>query len=230
MPERIRIFKREFTEFTDYDNKSVYNLITLYDQNFDKKFQYHSIALLVSGTYLLWVCWLFFNASAGKTITRRDYANIPHMTIMNTMICGSVSSLVVFYLYPYFMQERDRISSYNPVNICNGLLAGLVSITASCNNVENYSAFVIGVVGGFIYIFACRALVLLKIDDPCCASQIHGICGAWGVIALGFFDRHTGLIHTGSFRQLGVQCIGALALALWVVAMTLPYFYLLNKI
>ena len=72
--------------------------------------------------------------------------------------------------------------------------------------------------------------MLLKIDDPCCASQIHGICGGWGVIALGFFDRDTGLIHTGSFRQLGNQCIGALSLALWVVAMTLPYFYLLNKI
>jgi Amt family ammonium transporter len=152
------------------------------------------------------------------------------MTIMNTIISGSVSSLVVFYLYPYFMQERDRFSSYNPVNICNGLLAGLVSITASCNNVENYSAFAIGAVGGLIFIFACRVLVLLKIDDPCSASQIHGICGAWGVIALGFFDRHGGLIYTGSFRQLGIQCIGALSLTLWTVAMTLPYFYLLNKI
>jgi Amt family ammonium transporter len=97
------------------------------------------------------------------------------------------------------MNERDRFTRYNPVNICNGLLAGLVSITASCNNVENYSAFVIGLVSGFIYIFACRLFVFLKIDDPCCASQIHGICGAWGVIALGFFDRQTGLIYTGNF-------------------------------
>ena len=146
------------------------------------------------------------------------------------MICGSVSSLVVFYLYPYFMKEKNRISSYNPVNICNGLLAGLVSITASCNNVENYSAFVIGVVGGLIYIFSCRLLVKLKIDDPCGASQIHGFCGAWGTIALGLFDRQSGLIHTGNFKQLGIQFIGVISLMIWCITITLPYFYLLNKI
>lgn len=116
--------------------------------------------MLVSGAYLLWVCWLFFNASAGKTITKRSYDNVPQVTIMNTMISGSVSALVVFYCYPYFMNERGHQKyNYNPVDICNGLLAGLVSITASCNHVENYAAFVIGLVGGFTYIAACRMMI-----------------------------------------------------------------------
>jgi Amt family ammonium transporter len=90
---------------------------------------------------------------------------------MNTMISGSVSALVVFYCYPFFIKEIDRMqSTNNPVNICNGLLAGLVSITASCNNVENYSAFIIGLVGGLTYIAACRMMVNFRIDDPCSAS------------------------------------------------------------
>lgn len=59
---------------------------------------------------------------------------------------------------------------YNPVNICNGLLSGLVSITAGCNNVTNYSSVAIGIIGGFIYIASCYLLVKLKIDDPCSAS------------------------------------------------------------
>jgi Amt family ammonium transporter len=75
-----------------------------------------------------------------------------------------------------------------------------VSITAGCNSVENYSAFLIGLIGAFIYIGACKFMNKLKIDDPCSATQIHGFCGFWGVIAVGFFKKEVGLIYSGSFR------------------------------
>jgi ammonium transporter, Amt family len=90
------------------------------------------------------------------------------------------------------------------VNICNGLLAGLVSVTASCNNIENYSAFVIGLIGGVVYIIATKILEKFKIDDPCCASQMHAFCGMWGCIAVGFFDKDRGVIYTGRFNFLGI--------------------------
>lgn len=118
---------------------------------------------------------------------------------------------------------------HSPINICNGLIAGLVSITGGCNYVENYSAFIIGGLGGIIYIGASKLLNYLKIDDPCSATQIHGFCGLWGVIAVGFFRKETGLIYTGSFKLLGIQLIGALALSLWAVLITFPYFYFTNK-
>ena len=86
------------------------------------------------------------------------------------------------------------------MDACCGLLGGLVSITASCNNVTHWSAIVIGTVGAFVYIFACVFMIKFKIDDPVEASQVHGFCGLWGVIAVGFFDKTTGLINTGDFR------------------------------
>lgn len=75
--KRIKIFKNEFSEFKDLDDKIIHHLIQLYDKNFDKKFQFFSIPYIVIGTYLLWVCWLFFNGVAGKSITKKDPANIP---------------------------------------------------------------------------------------------------------------------------------------------------------
>jgi ammonia channel protein AmtB len=69
MSVRVRIFQHEFKEFSNLDYESTKHLINLYDQNFEKKFQQYSIPLVVAGTYFLWVSWLFFNGSAGKTIT-----------------------------------------------------------------------------------------------------------------------------------------------------------------
>lgn len=177
----------------------------MYDQNFESSaFQFNSIPAIVSGTYLLWVCWLFFNGVAGKTLVYAMKSNVPQVTIMNTIISGSTTSLVVFYLLPYFSKERIRKINYNPVNICNGLLSGLVSITASCNNIENYASFIIGLIGAAFYIFACRIMETFNIDDPCSASQIHAFCGLWGVLAVGFFDKDRGLLYTGNFHQLGI--------------------------
>lgn len=68
------------------------------------------------------------------------------------------------------MKKVEKIYNYNPVNIVNGLLAGLISITASCNNVENYCAFIIGFIGGLWYILASYICLRFKIDDPLHAS------------------------------------------------------------
>lgn len=90
--------------------------------------------------------------------------------MVNTMISGSISSLTVFFLHPYFMRNVEKIYNYNPVYIVNGLLSGLVGITASCNNVKNEMALVIGFTAGLVYIMADFMLIKLKIDDPVGAS------------------------------------------------------------
>jgi Amt family ammonium transporter len=79
-----------------------------------------------------------------------------------------------------------------------------VSITASCNNVAHWAALIIGAIGGLIYIWSCIILIRLKIDDPVEASQVHGFCGAWGVLGVGLFDIDNGLFMTGGVRLLGV--------------------------
>lgn len=68
----------------------------------------------------------------------------------------------------------------------------MVSITAGCGGVTQWAALIIGFLGGIIYILASKLLIKLKIDDPLDASPVHGFCGAWGVLALGFFDTESG--------------------------------------
>jgi ammonia channel protein AmtB len=89
---------------------------------------------------------------------------------MNTLLSGSVSALVVFFFKPIIMRNVSPVSNFNPANIVNGLLAGHVSITGSCNNVESYSAIAIGLIAGFWYILSCRLIIRLKVDDPVNAS------------------------------------------------------------
>ena len=129
-----------------------------------------------------------------------DSSKIPQKTVMNTLLSGSVAALVVFFFKPIIMRKVSPVSNLNPANIIDGLLSGHVAITGSCNNVKSYSAIVIGFIAGFWYIFSCRLMIHLKVDDPVNASQIHLFCGILGVLAVGIFDETKGLINTGDFR------------------------------
>ena len=82
----------------------------------------------------------------------------------------------------------------------NSILAGCVSITASCNNISLFGSFWIGFVGGFVYILGVKIFSKIEIDDPLEASIVHGVSGLWGVLAVGFFDIEKGLFYTGSFQ------------------------------
>ena len=91
---------------------------------------------------------------------------------------------------------------HEPSKIMNAILAGLVAITAPCNHVDHWAASFIGLLGGVVYILSTKLMHKMKIDDPIEASQIHGFCGLWGVLAVGIFDRDSGLLYTGSHKQL----------------------------
>ena len=88
---------------------------------------------------------------------------------------------------------------YEPENLLTSVLAGLVSITAACNNVDNVSSFVIGIIATFFLTLSSKMLIKYRIDDPIGFFQIFGFSGLWGCLAVGFFDRDTGLVFTGAF-------------------------------
>ena len=77
---------------------------------------------------------------------------------------------------------------------------GLVSITGCCNSIEPYNACIIGIISGFVYFFGLKILEKFKIDDPIESSIVHGFGGIWGVLAVGFFDRETGVFYSGNFK------------------------------
>merc|ERR1711970_773419 len=104
---------------------------------------------------------------------------------MGTIIAASAAGLVVLFW------NKIATRKYLVAELCNGALGGLVSITAACNAVTDWSAFIIGVIGGFVYVLGQKLLAKLNIDDAISASPVHGICGIWGVIAVGFFSSRT---------------------------------------
>jgi len=108
--------------------------------------------------------------------------------MMNTTLSAACGGLTVFILR-YFLSGRK----YDLSALCNGILAGLVSITAGCSNVESGSAFLIGIVGGFTYVGSSTMVRKLKIDDPVDAFSVHGACGIWGCIAAALFDFGAGM-------------------------------------
>jgi Amt family ammonium transporter len=99
----------------------------------------------------------------------------------------------------------------------NGILAGLVSVTAGCDAVSMTSAWVMGFIGGIIVVFSVAIIDSLKIDDPVGAFSVHGSCGVWGTLAVGLFNTDKGLFTGHGFSQLGIQFIGCLSFAVVTV-------------
>jgi len=91
-------------------------------------------------------------------------------------------------------------TKWDTVAILNGVLCGLVAITANCAFVDNWAAVTIGGIAPLFYSITLRALEHLRIDDPSEAFPIHGPCGAWGIFATAFFHKQVGVFYTGSGR------------------------------
>jgi Amt family ammonium transporter len=142
-------------------------------------------------------------------------------------------------MFMWFMYGKPDISM-----IANGLLAGLVAITAPCAFVNSVSAVIIGAVAG---ILVCLSIFFvertMKVDDPVGAISVHGVNGAWGVLSLGLFADGTygdglngvagtvkGLFYGGGFSQLTAQLIGTVTNIVFVFTIMYVFFKVLDKI
>jgi len=118
----------------------------------------------------------------------------------------------------------------------NGLLAGLVAITAPCAVVSPGAAVVIGLIGGVLVVLAVEFIdKVLKIDDPVGASSVHLVCGIFGTLAVGIWgnapdDGVLGLLHGGGFGQLGIQIVGIVAVGAWAALTSLVLFLVIKAI
>jgi Amt family ammonium transporter len=136
---------------------------------------------------------------------------------VNTGIAGA------FGLFASMLWIMKRTGKPDPGMIANGLLAGLVGITAPCAFVDPWAAAVIGIISGVLVIEAVFFIERRGIDDPVGAVAVHGVCGAWGVIAVGLFAAtdlegfwKKGLFYGGGFDQLGPQLVGVAAITAFV--------------
>ena len=181
----------------------------------------HNIPLASLGVFILWFGWFGFNA--GSTLTVGDGSLIARVAI-NTNLAAAIGGITAMATVWIKFGKPDLSMAMN------GALAGLVGITAPCAFVEPWAALVIGAVAGYVVIRAVEILDKLNIDDPVGAFPVHGVCGIWGTIAVGIFGKaalgltNDGFIYTANPMQLGVQIVGVVAAAAFViVAMTIVF-------
>ena len=140
-----------------------------------------SVVFQTLGTLLLWVGWYGFNGVSTLAVSAGGGGVAAHV-MMTTTIAASTSCLATTALGFAVDQVVDTS------NANNGILAGLVSITASCAVVNLWGAFCIGLVAAPVYLGASKSLVFLGIDDVVGAFPVHGACGLWGLLAVPLFD------------------------------------------
>jgi len=162
------------------------------------EFAQHSLPLVSLGTFILWFGWYGFNCGSTLALENAEQGMMAASVAMNTTLAGATAGLVVFLI------RFAMIRKYDVGGFCSGILAGLVSITACCSNVESGTSIGIAVLGAIVYQTGSSTLRILGIDDPVDAFPVHGACGIWGTLCAAFFDWGQGdSIHAWS----GFRCI-----------------------
>ena len=158
-----------------------------------------NIPLASSGAFILWFGWFAFNA--GSTLDASSSSLAP--IAINTMLAGASGGSVALFM------TMNKFGKADPSMTINGVLSGLVAITAGCAFVSQWGAIMIGAIAGLIVIYATLLIDHLKIDDPVGAVAVHGFNGVFGTIAVGLFDTSQGLLTTGDFSLIKIQILGA---------------------
>jgi Amt family ammonium transporter len=194
-----------------------------------EEFVGHSIPFCVLGTFFLWFGWYGFNPGSTLSMKTEADAHKAALVAVNTTLAPCISGLLVFVL-------RAKVCSPKLLDVggfCNGILAGLVAITAGCAFVKPWEALIIGFIGGLVYQGASMLLQKLKIDDVVDAFPVHGACGMWGVLSLGLFGDPdegiggNGLLYGGD--QLRVQIMAVIIIMAWTGGLSLLILAPLRK-
>ncbi|XP_072975314.1 ammonium transporter 1 member 3-like [Typha angustifolia] len=208
----------------------------------------HNATLVVLGTFLLWFGWFGFNPGSFNKILVA-YPDAPSQgnwtgvgrTAVTTALAGSTAGLVTLF------GRRVLVGHWDAMDVCNGLLGGFVAITSGCSVVEPWAAIVCGFFSAWVLIGLNVLSLNLGFDDPLEAAQLHGGCGAWGLIFTGLFAKEEfvvqaydsgeiglrrpfGLLMGGGWGLLGAQVVELVAIVGWVSVTMAPLFYVLHRL
>ena len=184
----------------------------------------HSVVLMALGVFVLWFGWFGFNA--GSTVSGNDGSiAVIFITTNLAAAAGAVGAMALSFAI------WKRFDVYMTLN---GVIAGLVAITAGCANMGPGMALIVGLIGGFVVVGAATLLEnVLKIDDPVGAIAAHGFTGAWGTLAVGLFAQEkyggiNGLFFGGGAGQLGAQFVGVIAAFVFVFTTSFIVFKVID--
>jgi len=184
----------------------------------------HSLTLGALGVFILWFGWYGFNGAAATSITQLAQ-------IFGTTTLAAAFATCSTMAFTWIKNGKPDVSMS-----LNGSLAGLVAVTAGCNNVDALGAIIIGTVAGILVVIAVEVVDLkLHVDDPVGAFAVHGVNGIWGTLAVGLFNIYEGgemtkgLFYGGGFHQLGIQALGIFSIILWTAVLITITFFVIKK-
>lgn len=189
----------------------------------------HNIMAMALGVFILWFCWFGFNGGSTVAMTADADMELASLVMFNTNLAAAVAT-VVGMIFTWIRYGKPDVSI-----TFNAALAGLVAITAPCDCVTPVGAFFIGLIAGFLVVLAVEFFDnIAKIDDPVGAVSVHMVNGIWGTLAVGLFSNGgdgvgTGLFYGGGFRQLGIQALGIVSVAAYVLAVMFIAFKIIDK-
>ena len=172
----------------------------------------HSMPLAVIGTFLLWLGWFGFN---GGSVLSADPALVS-LTLVTTCLAGAAGSIGAMTA-SWVISKKPDLSM-----VLNGILAGLVGITAGADQMTPLTSVIIGGIAGVLVVLAVGFFDKLKLDDPVGALSVHLVNGVWGTLAVGIFGAKAGL------GQLKVQAIGVLAVGAFSFVVAYVIFFVLR--
>jgi Amt family ammonium transporter len=198
-----------------------------------RAFPGHNIGYVVIGTLILVFGWMGFNP--GSTFGATDLRIA--IVAVNTLISACMG-FVFAMAWTWSKWGKPDVSMS-----CNGMLAGLVAITAPCAFVAPWAAAMIGTIAGVLVCYSVEFIDRkLRIDDPCGAISVHGVCGMWGVLAVGIFadgtygagwngvsGHVTGFLYNWNFGQMGAQIIDVVVGFAWAWGITWIIFSIIKS-
>ena len=185
----------------------------------------HSLTMAALGVFILWLGWFGFNP--GSQLAASGEVNriaISHVFLTTNLAAAAGGVATMFLTYLKYGKPSLSLT-------LNGVLAGLVGITAGCDLVSPIGAVIIGLVCGIVLVYAIEFIDhKLHIDDPVGASSVHGVCGILGTVMTGLLSTSNGAFYGGGWGFFGAECFGVLVIDLWAAACGVILFYGIKNI
>lgn len=166
----------------------------------------HSLALATLGCLILWLGWYGFNPGSVLAMTEA----VPYIAVTTTL--GAAGGGIAGTLFSQIHSGKPDLTM-----TINGILAGLVGVTAGCDGFPMWASWVVGFIGGALVVYAVNFIDSIGIDDPVGAFSVHGVGGIWGTLAVGLFNKDAGLLLGKGFNQLGLQFLGSFSYSIFTI-------------
>ena len=189
----------------------------------------HNMTACALGVFILWFCWFGFNGGSTVAMSTDADMELASLVMFNTNMAAAVATCAAM-IFTWIRYGKPDVSM-----TFNAALAGLVAITAGCDCVTPVGAFFIGAVAGILVVLSVEFFDnIAKIDDPVGAVSVHMVNGMWGTIAVGLFSNGgdgvaAGLFYGGGLSQLGIQLLGIVTVAAYVLVVMFIIFKLIDK-